>query len=82
MLLKNRALLGFRFYNYLPSCKKLEKNYWAVTEENPELTDGWTDSDHFIGLSIYGGQKTILFQYLLISKRKNKMYTWSLKPFM
>ena len=52
--------------------QKIRKKLLSGYRRKPR-TDRRMDSDHFIGLRVYGGQKTILFQYLLISKRKNKM---------
>ena len=37
-----KALSVFKYSNYLPSCQKSEKTN-AISEEDAELTDGWTN---------------------------------------
>ena len=52
-----RSLSVLRYSNYLPSCQKLEKNYWTTSEKNTELTDGQMgrQTSDFIGPSIGWG---------------------------
>ena len=57
---KKRALLDFRYSNYLPLCKKSKKlmiysweKYWTDKQ-----TDGQTDNSDFIGPSLGGGPKS------------------------
>ena len=48
IFLEKRAMSVFRYSNYLSSCQKSEKNYWAISEENTKLRDRQTDDVDFI----------------------------------
>ena len=63
------TLSGFKYSNYLPLCKKSEKNKWPILEKNVELTDRradrktdrQTDNGNFIGPSIRHESKQFTF---------------------
>ena len=56
--LRNWAMSGLRFYNYLPSCKKSEDtNVWLPRKTPNWQTDRRSDrhaNSHFVGSSVYG----------------------------